>query len=312
MSQIESLTERSVESTIHAIAETFLAADLVYGHGTGNALDEAAWLVFSVLGLDHDDAQRAYRLPVADDEAAKIDALVRRRIEDRTPIGYLLNEAWFAGRAFFVDERVLIPRSPIAELVACRYSPWLRNASGRILDLGTGSGCIAIATALEMPDASVDAVDISPGALEVAAINVARFGVATRVRLVESDLFSALSAANQYDLIVSNPPYVDQLEMDGLAAEFRHEPEVGLAAGADGLDSAIAILHHAADFLTHSGVLVVEVGASEPALVLRFPEVPFVWLDFEHGGGGVFVLTRDELINHRDAFRRALDQRNVR
>jgi len=285
----------TVGQLIRQIADRFADADLSYGHGTDNPTDEAAWLVFACLGLSHEDAPAAYARPVQAGQMRRLEALAERRVREHVPLAYLLNEAWFAGLKFHVDERVLVPRSPIAELIQARFAPWLDpDAVREIADLGTGSGCIAIALAKAFPTARVDAVDISPAALEVAAINVERHGVGDRVRLVESDFFDRLGD-RCYDLIVSNPPYVDRDDMDALPAEYRHEPEVGLAAGCDGLDSVRRILHDASRFLTGAGLLVCEVGNSQAALEAAYPDVAFVWLTFEHGGQGVFLLSAEEL-----------------
>lgn len=287
--------EPTVDELIAEITEIFEAADLVYGHGTDNAADEAAWLVFASLELSHDDAPAAYEQAVTAARAKHVRLLAKRRASERVPLAYLINQAWFAGLEFYVDERVLVPRSPIAELIATRFGPWLKaDAVEAVADLGTGSGCIAIAMAKAFPDASVDAVDISRDALEVAAANVARYGLEKRVNLIESDFFAALEGRS-YDLIVSNPPYVDAADMAARPAEFLHEPDEGLAAGDDGLDSVNVILHHAARFLNDNGILVCEVGNSQHALENRYPGVAFVWLEFEHGGSGVFLLTKDQL-----------------
>lgn len=289
----------TVGEYIRRTARQFERAGLHYGHGTANAVDEAAWLVFATLDLSHDDAQHHYERSLDDAERRRLDALVARRVGERIPLAYLLHEANFAGLRFYVDERVLVPRSPIAELIMDRFRPWLDAERVRLaLDLGTGSGCIAVALATVFPQARVDALDVSPEALSVAKVNVARYALESRVRLVRSNHFEALECEQPrpaYDLIVSNPPYVDSGEMRNLPAEYRHEPMLGLAAGRDGLDSVLTILHHAGPFLADGGVLVVEVGASQAALGKRLPEMPFVWLEFEHGGSGVFLLTKQDL-----------------
>ncbi|MCH9005246.1 MAG: 50S ribosomal protein L3 N(5)-glutamine methyltransferase [Proteobacteria bacterium] len=285
----------NVEHLIRTVAASFEDAELSYGHGTDNPLDEAAWLVFAVLQLSHDDTPAIYSASVDDEQVSAALALAGRRINERVPLAYLLNQAFFAGWEFFVDERVLVPRSPIAELINKQFTPWIEPNEVRfVVDLGTGSGCIAVAIAHAFPDARVDAVDISADALEVTAINIEKHGLEDRVTPVQSDFFSALGG-RQYDLIVSNPPYVDGTDMKSMPAEYQSEPVLGLMAGDDGLVSVRKILHDASPFLTDNGILVCEVGNSQQALAAAYPDAAFVWLDFAQGGTGVFLLTKDDL-----------------
>ena len=278
-----------VEQLIELLATQLDTAQLSYGHGTDNPLDEAAELVFYAAGLRHEQAPACYAKTVSAEAIATAHALVARRIKERCPAAYLTNRMWFAGHEFFVDERVLVPRSPIAELIKARFKPWIDPASVKhILDIGTGSGCIAIACALTFTQARVDAADISADALAVTRLNIARHRVPQRVSAVHSDVFMGLGE-RRYDLIVSNPPYVTHVEMAELPLEYLREPELGLRAGSDGLDIARRILAQAEAHLEPYGILVVEVGDAEFALANTYPTVPFVWLDFEFGGGGVPV-----------------------
>ncbi len=289
---------RTIRDFIRLGVSLFNREELHFGHGTDNALDEAVWLVLHALHLPPDFPADYFDTRLTDPEKREVMALLRRRVEERLPVPYLINSAWFAGLEFYVDERVLIPRSPVAELVEQGFSPWIEPGRvGRILDLCTGGGCIAIACAVAFPQAAVDASELSAEALEVAAINVERHHLREQLELIHSDLFERLQG-RRYDIIVSNPPYVDAGEMAALPPEFRHEPRMALAAGGDGLDIVRRILAGAAEHLNPGGILVVEVGNSEQALVEAFPELPFVWLEFERGGEGVFLLTREQLQAH--------------
>ena len=286
-------------------ATLFQQADLVFGHGTDNPYDEAMFMVFSTLKLPWDLPERYWQARLTTAERARITQLFQQRIETRKPAAYLLGEAWFAGLPFYVNEHVLVPRSPIAELIERRFDGWVQSERVQtILDLCTGSGCIGIACAYAFPDARVDLADISLQALAVAQRNIQRHGVEQRVRTIHSDLFENLQG-NRYDLIVSNPPYVDAIEMAHLPPEFQQEPSLGLAAGEDGLGLVRRMLAEAKDHLTDQGVLVVEVGVSWMNLVDAYPELPFYWFEFEQGGEGVFALNRSEL----EAFDEILQQR---
>jgi len=271
-------------------ASRFQAAGLRYGHGTDNALDEAAALVLAILALPP-DLHAAYfpcRLTAAE-RVAVLEA-VRERVDARRPLPYITGEAWFCGLSFRVDERVLIPRSPIAELIEAGFQPWLAPGAVRtVADVGTGSGCIAVASALAFPQAEVYALDIAEPALELARENARRHGVAERVHCRRSDLLEALPAGDGLDLIVSNPPYVDSAAMAVLPPEYRHEPRNALAAGAEGLDFVRRLLPQAAARLGDHGILVCEVGHSRPALEAAYPQLPFTWVELERGGTGVFI-----------------------
>ncbi len=293
---------RTPRDFIRLAVSEFNRSGLFYGHGTDEPLSEAAYLVIQGLDLPPDlpDPYLDTRLLPA--ERLRLARLIERRCRERVPTAYLTHRAWFAGLEFYIDERALIPRSPIAELVEAHFQPWIDpDRVTRVLDLCTGSGCIGIACAHAFPQADVDAADLCADALAVARINVDRHRLDERVRLVESDLFGALED-DAYDIIVSNPPYVGREEMASLPAEYRHEPELALAAGEEGLNIVVRILHQAPQHLEPEGILVVEVGNTMEALEACFPQVPFTWLDFERGGHGVFLLTRQQLVDFRPVF----------
>jgi ribosomal protein L3 glutamine methyltransferase len=276
-------------------ASRFSAAGLHYGHGTDNPIDEALVLVRHALHLGHDLPREFYAARLTQAEKRAVLELFERRIDERVPAPYLTGEAWFAGLPFFVDQRVLIPRSPFAELIESGFAPWLEaERVERVLDLCTGSGCIAIAAALAFPAATVDAVELSAEALEVARWNVDRHAVGEQVTLLEGDLWTPV-AGRDYDLIVSNPPYVGAEEMAALPPEYGHEPTLGLRSGIDGLEVVERILAGARAHLRAGGVRIVEVGSSADAVAASRPDLPFTWLEFAHGGSGVFLLTAEEL-----------------
>ena len=271
------------------------AANLYYGHGTDNAWDDMLALVLGSLSLPQDVAPMLLHAQLTKDEKVLLCEQLERRIEGRVPVPYLTHEAYFCDLSFYVDERVLIPRSPFAELIKQQFSPWiLEEDVEHVLDLCTGSGCIAIACGYAFPDAVVDAVDISADALLVAEINRKRHGMQDVLTLIESDCFDAVPDT-KYDIIVSNPPYVGHEEMQSLPDEYRHEPKLALETTKNGLAIVEKILTHAHAYLSDHGILVVEVGNSEEALLEAYPQVPFTWLDFEQGGQGIFLLTSQQL-----------------
>jgi ribosomal protein L3 glutamine methyltransferase len=274
----------------------FEAARLAFGHGTRNARDEAVWLLARVLGLSFDQVQSSLDRVLSGAESRKATRLLEERIRSRKPLAYLLREAWLAGVRFYVDERVIVPRSFIGELLPGGLAPWLpRNGPKRVLDLCTGSGCLAILAARAYSKAWIDASDVSRGALAVAKRNLAEHRLSSRVHLIRSDLFAVVPPA-KYDLIISNPPYVDSRAMERLPAEYRHEPGLALAGGSEGLDAVLRIIDSAALFLAPGGALVVEIGHTRKALEQRAAHLPFTWLPTSAGDDMVFLLTREQLL----------------
>jgi ribosomal protein L3 glutamine methyltransferase len=276
-------------------ASRFNEAGLFFGHGTENSWDEAVNLVLTALHLPPETRADIFHAVLIPAERQEILALIEQRIETRKPLAYLLKQAWFCGRPFYVDERVLVPRSPMAEWLEKQFEPWIEpDRVRKILDIGTGSGCIAIAAAWAFPDAQVDAVDVSAGALEVAAINVERYGLQERVHLHRSDCFADLPPTH-YDIILSNPPYVGGAEFASLPKEYFHEPALALQAGEDGLDVVKKILADAKRFLAPEGILVIEVGNTEAVMQEKYPHLPCTWLELERGGQGILLLTAEQL-----------------
>lgn len=296
---------RTLRDYIRWAVSRFQAEQLFFGHGTDNAWDEARQLVLGALHLPWEMADSYLDCRLEDDERAHLQDLLQRRIEQRVPTAYLLGQAWFCGLPFIVDERVLIPRSPIGELIDRRFEPWLAQAPARVLDLCTGSGCIGIACAYEFLEAEVVLADLSFEALEVANRNIEHHGLEHRVYTVQSDGFDGLPK-QRFDLILSNPPYVDAEDIADMPNEFHHEPALALACGEDGLDLVRRILAQAADHLTETGTLIVEVGNSQVHVEALYPEVEFTWLEFARGGHGVFLLAASQCREHQALFRERL------
>ena len=277
---------QAIEATERALND----AEVYFGHGTDNAWDEAVFLVLGACGMPLDTQQDELQKELTDTQLLQVKSWLEKRIQQRLPLPYLLGETWFAGIPFGVSEDVIIPRSPIAELIGNHFSPFINQLPKTALDLCCGSGCIGIAIALHMDIPRVDMVDISPAALLLSQQNIDRHGLNGQVQVYDSDIFSGLSP-HRYDLIVSNPPYVDANDYDDMPAEYTHEPKMALVSGDDGLDLTAAMLAEAADWLSEQGLIVIEVGNSELALQQAFPEIPFMWLELSQGGNGIFCLT---------------------
>lgn len=298
----------TVQDFIRWGASRFNAAGLFFGHGTDNAIDEATNLVLFALHLPPDLPAMFRDCRLTEPERAAVADLLERRIVERKPAAYLTHRAWFAGLEFHVNEDVLVPRSPMAELVEAGFDPWVEPEQvRRVLDLCTGSGCIGIAAAVHLPDTQVDLADISEGALAVASLNVALHGLGERVRVIQSDLFAELQG-ERYDVIVSNPPYVSAAELAALPPEYHREPRLGLLGGETGLEVVLRILCEAPQHLEEGGILIVEVGSAALELEQRFRDLPFLWLEFERGGEGVFLINRDQLLEFQPLFLDALER----
>jgi ribosomal protein L3 glutamine methyltransferase len=274
----------------------FEASDIFFGHGTDNSYDEAVWLIMSALHLPHDTLNNFLDARITESERKHLAHLIEQRITKRTPTAYLLREAWLRGFKFYVDERVIVPRSFIAELLDDGLSPWIEYPEliHSAADICTGSGCLGILLANAFPDAAIDVVDISPDAIAVCNINITNYGLQEQITAIQSDMFSALKGKT-YDLIISNPPYVDAPSMAKLPSEYRNEPQLALGSGVAGLDHTHTILREAANYLNDEGILVVEIGHNRDALVDAYPDLPFTWLEVESGNQFVFLLTKQQL-----------------
>jgi len=289
----------TVRDWLRFTVSAFNEAKLSFGHGSASSYDEAAYLILHTLHLPLDTLDPFLDARLISDEKNALLALLKQRVDKRIPVAYLTQEAWLGDFRFYVDKRVIVPRSFIAELIQEQFASWIADTKvvTNVLDLCTGSGCLAILATHAFPDAVVDAVDISPAALEVAQRNIADYGLEDRINIIESDLFSSLKG-KQYDVIISNPPYVDAPSMASLPSEYRHEPQLALRSGADGLDATREILEHAADHLNPNGLLVVEIGHNRPTLEAVYPNLPFIWLEVAAGDEFVFMLRREDLIRN--------------
>ncbi|NKB31855.1 MAG: 50S ribosomal protein L3 N(5)-glutamine methyltransferase [Pseudomonadales bacterium] len=285
---------------IEEIKDQFEAAQIFFGHGTDNALDEAVYLVYGALGISFQEKLDQVNRKIKEDELLILNKLVKKRIEQHIPVAYLLNEAWFADLKFYCDERALVPRSPMAELIINRFQPLLNDEPNRVLDLCCGGGCIGIATANYLTNSQVDLADIDTAALELAQNNIKLHELAARVETIRSDLFASIEKS--YDLILCNPPYVSQKEYESLPLEFKAEPHRGLVSDQEGLDLPVKIIREAATHLSADGLLIMEVGYSAELLAQRYSTVPFLWLEFANGGEGVFALSRAQLEQYSEEF----------
>ncbi|ABE50137.1 50S ribosomal protein L3 N(5)-glutamine methyltransferase [Methylobacillus flagellatus] len=298
MTRFPGMTEElhTIRDWLRFAVSRFEESGIFFGHGTDNAYDEAVWLIMSSLHLPHDTLDNFLDARLLPPERTRLKELIRRRITDRTPTAYLVNEAWLKGFKFYVDERVIVPRSFIAELLEDSLSPWIEYPEmvESAADICTGSGCLGVLLANAFPNAHIDVVDISPDALAVASINIRNYGLEDQITAIESDMFSNLQGRT-YDIIISNPPYVDASSMALLPQEYRNEPEIALGSGPTGLDHTHVLLNEAKKHLNDNGLLVVEIGHNRDALLEVYPHLPFTWLEVDSGNEFVFLLTKEQL-----------------
>lgn len=297
MSQTQILNElSSIRDWLRYAVSQFEDSDVFFGHGTSNAYDEAVWLIFGFLHLPHDTIENFLDAHLTSKEKKDLSFLIEKRVNDKIPTAYLLNEAWLRDYKFYVDERVIVPRSLIAESLSENLYPWIDDPEKiySALDLCTGSGCLGIMMAHSFQNAMIDLVDLSEKALQVAEINVNHYGLHDRIELIQSDLFNGLEG-KKYDLIISNPPYVNQTSVDSFPMEFLKEPSMALGSGEDGLDHTIRIIHEAKQYLNDDGMLIVEIGHNKEILLKKFPKLQFQWLDVSLGNDFVFMLEKSQL-----------------